>query len=111
MRTLSVGYFRPGRSFVGKAPGERRGSVGHETGHQYLRPSLMRTLIFVPQDKALAQFAYIGDGFGGGLFPSARGWLLLGEGFEGAGDDLLGRLVAAGAKMLGDELFAVRIEG
>ena len=63
------------------------------------------------QGNALAQFAYIRDGFGRGLFPWARGWFLLGEGFEGAGDDLLGRLVAAGAKMLGDELFAVRIEG
>ena len=56
------------------------------------------------EDSALAQFAYIGDGFGGGLFPSARGWFLFGEGFEGAGDDFLGRMVAAGAKVGSDKL-------
>src|ERR1017187_5904780 len=59
---------------------------------------------------ALAQLADISDGLGGGLFPLHSGRFLLGQGFEGAGDDFLGRVVAAGAEVGRDGLLAVGVE-
>src|ERR1017187_10020835 len=51
------------------------------------------------------------DGFGSRLFPLDDGRFLLCQGFEGASDGLFGGMVAAGAEVSGDELFAVGVEG
>src|ERR1017187_7469401 len=61
---------------------------------------------------AFAQFADIGHGLGGcHCLGGHDGWFLLGEGFQGAGHYLLGRVVATGAEVRHDELLAVRVEG
>jgi hypothetical protein len=60
---------------------------------------------------AFAQFANIGHGFRRCNCPGGRRRFFPGEGFEGAGDDLLRGVVAAGAEVGGDELLTVRVEG
>src|ERR1035437_961636 len=58
---------------------------------------------------AFAQFADICHGFGGRHGPGGHGgWFLRGEGFEGAGYCLFGRVVATGAEVGREELLAVR---
>src|ERR1035437_5253920 len=61
---------------------------------------------------AFAQFADIGHGLGGShCLGGHDGGGLLGEGFQGAGYYLLGRVVATGAEVRRNELLAVRVEG
>ena len=52
--------------------------------------------------KPLDRFDYILRGRGG--------WFLLGEGFQGAGYYLFGRVVATSAEVRRDELLTVRVE-
>src|ERR1035437_1085910 len=61
---------------------------------------------------AFAQFADIGHRLGRcHCLGGHDGGFLLGEGFQGAGYYLFGRVVAAGAEVRRHELLAVRVEG
>ncbi len=57
-----------------------------------------------PERDAFARCADMGDGLGGRLFRLVVRRFLLGQGFEGAGDDLFRRAVTAGAEVGRDEL-------
>jgi hypothetical protein len=59
---------------------------------------------------AFAGFTDMGDGFFDRLFPKRSRRILLREGFEGAGDDLFGRIVAAREEVGRDELLAAWVE-
>ena len=59
---------------------------------------------------AFAGFTDMGDRFGGRPFPLGNGRFLDGEGFQGAGDNLFGRVIPAGEQVGRHELLTVRVE-
>src|ERR1017187_5310922 len=59
---------------------------------------------------AFAGFTDMGDRFGGRPFPLGNGRFLDGEGFQGAGDNLFGRVIPAGEQVGHHELLTVRVE-